>query len=115
LFCPGKTSDFDSEKDSVVVVNFVYSVETTSNAKNATEFIPDIEETLVEMVGKILLSHCNNNDGSTRRELQHRTLQRRLAVIGISSNPKDEVSTSGKYFHVRFFRSMRFSASFFKY
>ena len=113
LLCPGKTSDFNSDEDTVVVVNFFYSVETMSNAKDATEFIPDIEENLVEMIGKILLSHCNNNGGSARRELQRRTLQRRLAVIGISSNPKDEVSTSGEYFHV-IFHSIRFSALFFQ-
>jgi len=95
IICPNETADFDSENDDIVVVSFSYSLETESSINDPTNFLPDVEQNLLEKVAQSLLSHCIDN--SDNRQLQSRSLQRRLAAIGISSDPNDEVLSSGKY------------------
>eukprot|EP00979_Chaetoceros_neogracilis_P003120 scaffold530_cov223-Chaetoceros_neogracile.AAC.13 len=92
IICPNETADFDSENDDIVVVSFSYSLETESSINDPTNFLPDVEQTLLEKVAQSLLSHCIDN--SDNRQLQSRSLQRRLAAIGISSDPNDEVLSS---------------------
>jgi hypothetical protein len=104
--CPEADCTFDFESgENSVQVQYHYTVETSSSVADPNEYLPVLEQKLLEKVANVMLAHCLEGEGVRRSltsnqttTLKRRTLHtvRRLAAIGVCSIPADEYLSQGK-------------------